>query len=77
MPKMRNIRLDELDANLLVFDEACQDILFDDLSHQYTVNDKGYIVSYQHGRNEIVRVMKEDGKDSRGKALAVTIHLKA
>ena len=61
----------------LVFDEACQDILFDDLSHQYTVNDKGYIVSYQHGRNEIVRVMKEDGKDSRGKALAVTIHLKA
>lgn len=36
--------------------------LFNDLCHQYTVNDQSDVVPYQHGRDKIVRIMKEDGK---------------
>ena len=42
--------------------QSCQQVLFNDLCHQYTVNDQSDVVPYQHGRDKIVRIMKEDGK---------------
>ena len=39
--------------------------MFNKLSHQNTIDDQCNVVSYQHGRNEIIRVPVEYGKDVR------------
>ena len=52
----------------MIVNKAGQQIFTNDLSHQDTIDNQCDIVTHQHGRDKLVRVLEKDRKDAGSNA---------